>query len=124
MPNPYVSDLRFSDATIEDTRIGFGLSGRLDPLTLAKETWPTLQGGLSYTHGLDEEDYRVRLREAAAGFEQDETIERQATGVAGLRVGADLAIGQRLSLATGYEIGQQLGGAAGHELKARLRCLF
>jgi phospholipase/lecithinase/hemolysin len=122
--NPYVSDLRFSGATIEDTRLGLGLAGRLDPLALGEETWLTLEGGVSYTHGLAEEGYRVRIREAATGFEQDETIEREATRVAGLRLGADLAMGRRLSFVTGYEIGQQLGGAAGHEVKARLRYLF
>jgi outer membrane autotransporter protein len=122
--DPYVSDLSFSGAQVDDTLVSLGLSGSLDPLPVGETGWLSLSAGFSYTHGLAQDDYRVRIREAATGFRQDETIERETTRLAGLRLGADLLMGQRFSLGTAYEAAQQLGGGAAHEVKAQLRYAF
>lgn len=122
--DPYVSDLSFSGAKVDDTLMSVGLGGSVDPLPLGETGWLWLSAGLSYTHGLAQDDYRVRIREAATGFRQDETIARETTRLAGLRLGADLAMGQRFTLSTAYEAAQQLGGSSAQEVKAQLRYAF
>jgi phospholipase/lecithinase/hemolysin len=122
--NPYVSDVHFSGAEVNDTLMSVGLGGRLDPLPVGEEGWLTLTGGLSYAHGLAQGDYRVSMREEATGFVQDETIERDPTRTVGLRLGADLAMGERFSFDAAYALGQQLGGEASHDVTARLNYRF
>lgn len=123
-PDPYVSDLRFSGAQVTDTLLRFGLGGRLDPLPVGDKGWLSLSGNLSYTHGLAQDDYTVRVRETGTGFEQEQTLEREPTRLLGLRLGADLELGPGLALGSSYQLGQQLGGASGHEVKAELRYSF
>jgi hypothetical protein len=122
--NPYVSDVHYSGAEIDDTLMSVGLAGHLDPLQIGKDGWLRLTGGLSYTHGLAQDDYDVTMREVGTGFVQDETVERDATRMVGLHLGADLAFAERFSFGAGYDVAQQLGGETSHDVTARLSYRF
>ncbi|MEK0085421.1 SGNH/GDSL hydrolase family protein [Benzoatithermus flavus] len=122
--NPYVSDVHYEGTSITDTLASVGLVGRLDPLPVNEDGWLALRGGLSYTYGLAQDDYRVTMREEGTGFVQHETVPRETTRMIGLQLGGDLALGERFSLDASYEFGQQLGGDAGHDLMAHLRYRF
>lgn len=122
--NPYTSDVAFSGAEIADTLAGVGLSSAIEPIALGDAGRLRLTGGLSYTHGLVQDDYAVTMREEATGFTQNETIERDRTRLVGLHLGAEVEIGERLSLNTGYEMGHQLGGETSQSMMARVKYSF
>jgi hypothetical protein len=123
--NPYVSDVRYSGAEASDTLASAGLTGALDPLILGDGGWLRLTGGVSYTHGLAQDDYRVTMRETATGFVQKETVPRDPTRSAGLQLGLEAGLGERFSLQAGYRLDQPVdGGEAGHDLTARLSYRF
>jgi hypothetical protein len=122
--NPYVSDVHYSGAEIDDTLMSVGLAGHLDPLQIGKDGWLRLTGGLSYTYSLAQDDYNVTMREESTGFVQNETLEREATRLAGLHLGADLDLAERFSLGAGYDVAQQLGGETSHDVTARVSWRF
>jgi hypothetical protein len=73
---------------------------------------------------LAQDDYNVTMREESTGFVQNETLEREATRLAGLHLGADLAFAERFSLGAGHDVAQQLGGETSHDVTARVSWRF
>jgi hypothetical protein len=119
--NPYFADQSYSAAPVTDTLGSLGLDLQLDPFRLGETGWLTLHGGISYTHGLAEDDYRIRT-EDAFGAMQDETIERPETRAFGLNVGASLALGERLALEGGLALEHDLN--SGTEEAARVALTY
>lgn len=122
--NLYLGDVKYSGAEVNDTLASVGLSGELDPVALGKGNWMWLTAGVSWTRGLIEDDYEVRMTDTGSGFKEDQTIEREATNLVGLDLGAKVSLGDSLSLNAGYEIGQQLDGETSHLANVRVRYGF
>ena len=89
---------------------------RLNPFQLGETGWLTLFGGVSYTHGIVQDDYQIRT-EDSFGVDED-TIDRPDTRTFGLSVGASLALGERLALEGGLGLEHDLN--TGTEETARL----
>ena len=106
--NPFVSDQTYSDTQVADTLASIGLDARLDPIALGEGANLTLFGGLSYTHGLIQDDYKVKIKEAAFDNVQEETIDRPQTRTIGLNLGGSLHMGNDLSLDAGVGIDHDL----------------
>ena len=106
--NPFVSDQTYSSTQVADTMAAMGLDARLDPIALGERASLTLFGGLSYTHGLVQDDYKVRIKEAAFNNVQDETIDRPQTRTLGLNLGGSLRMGADLSLDAGMAVDHDL----------------
>lgn len=112
--SPYTSEQTYGDTSVADTLASFGFDAQAAPIGLGEGASLTLFGGLSYTHGLAQDDYRVRVKEAAFDNEQDETVAREATRSVGLNLGASLLLGERLSLDGGLALDHDLAaGTAG-----------
>lgn len=118
MSNPYLSDETYSVGTVSDTLAGLGLDLGLAPLSLGGERWLSLSGGVSYTHGLVQDDYRVRVEEAAFGSVQEETIDRPDTRTFAFSLAGDIALGGTLSLGAQLRLDHDLN--TGTEETARL----
>ena len=106
--NPFVSDQTYSGTQVADTLASVGLDASLDPIALGEGTSLTLFGGLSYTHGLIQDDYRVRIKEAAFDNAQEETIDRPQTRTLGLNLGSSLHMGNDFSLDAGLGVDHDL----------------
>lgn len=98
LESPFAPDQRYAASAVGDTLASVGLDARLEPIDLGEGRWLSLWGEVSYAHGLAQDDYRVRVTEAAFGTTREETVERPATRAVGLGLGAGLALGEGLSL--------------------------
>ncbi|MFV0308486.1 MAG: SGNH/GDSL hydrolase family protein, partial [Desertimonas sp.] len=123
--NPYVSDLTYSGAEVNDTVGSLGLNVTGDRFALGRELGLTLTGGLSYTRSLRLDDYEVQVSEKAlGGLNQSETIEREGYETFGLRLGSVLDMGEKLSLSADYALSKQSGVDADHAVTARFNYRF
>ena len=123
--NPYVSDLTYSGAEVNDTVASLGLNATADRIALTRELGLTLTGGLSYTRSLHLDDYQVQVREQAlGGLDQTETIEREGYETVGLRLGSVLDMGEALSLSADYALTKQMGVETDHAITARFNYRF
>lgn len=122
--NPYVSDVRYEAAEVTDTLGSLGLAAALPPVPLKNRGWLFVEGGISYTHGLAQDDYAVTMTEEATGFRQTETIARERTRLLGAHLDAELALGEGLNLAAGLGASQQLDGEGEQHARAGLSYRF
>ena len=123
--NPYVSDLTYSGAEVNDTVASLGLNATGDRIALSRSFGLTLTGGLSYTRSLRLDDYQVKVQEQAlGGLNQTETIEREGYETVGLRLGSVLDMGEKLSLSADYALTKQAGVEADHAITARFNYRF
>ena len=105
MSNPYVSDVSYSAAEVGETEAAVGLDARSRPLALGDDASLVLSGGVSYTHSLARDDYEVQIREQEVdGFTQRETVERPELRQVGLNLGAQLGVGESLTLGAGLAL--------------------
>ncbi|MEZ5863964.1 MAG: SGNH/GDSL hydrolase family protein [Geminicoccaceae bacterium] len=123
--NPYVSDLTYSGAEVNDTVASLGLNATGDRIALDRRFGLTLTGGLSYTRSLHLDDYQVQVSEQAlGGLNQTETIEREGYETVGLRLGSVLDMGEALSLSADYALTKQVGVETDHAITARFNYRF
>ncbi len=123
--NPYVSDLTYSGAEVNDTVASLGLNATGDRIALDRRFGLTLTGGLSYTRSLHLDDYQVQVSEQAmGGLDQTETIEREGYETVGLRLGSVLDMGEALSLSADYALSKQVGVETDHAITARFNYRF
>src|SRR3954465_15830489 len=88
LEDPGLGEQRYSGVAVGEATASLGLDGELAPVRLGGGAWLRLRGGLSYTQGLAQDDYRVRV--AASGAEREETVGRPTTRAVGLRLGGSL----------------------------------
>jgi hypothetical protein len=110
--DPSFGEQRYGGVSVGDATASLGLDGELAPVRLGEGAWLSLRGGLSYTQGLARDDYRVRV--AALGVGQQETVARPATRALGLSLDGSLALGAALALDAGLSLEEDLAtGPAG-----------
>ena len=107
--DPGLGEQRYSGVAVGEATASLGVDGELAPVRLGEGAWLRLRGGLSYTQGLVQDDYRVRV--AALGAEHEETVGQPATQAVGLRLDGSLALGG--SLAVDAEVSAEEDLAAG-----------
>ena len=122
--NPYLSDTTFEGDAISETYATIGLSGQSGTIMVGDESALSFTGRVSYSRSLQLDDYRVSVREAALGYAEQETIRRDDQGIFGLRLGAELAVDEQLSLSAGYAIDKQSDAEAEQSVQMRLNYRF
>lgn len=90
----------YGDVEVSDVLASFGIDGRLEPVALGERAYVSLNAGLSYTHGLRQDDYEVEVEQAGLGSQQ-ETIARPTVQTVGLSLGGTMGVGEALSLDAG-----------------------
>jgi lysophospholipase L1-like esterase len=104
LASPYLADQTYETAPAGDTLGSLGVDLALAPIAVGEESWLTLSGGLSYTHGLAGDDYRIRVEEVGLDGARDEIIERAERRSVGLSLAASLALGERLAIDGGLAL--------------------
>ncbi|MFO1071051.1 MAG: GDSL-type esterase/lipase family protein [Geminicoccaceae bacterium] len=111
VPDPYVSDLTYDMPAVEDTMATLGIAVSAKPFDLGDWGFLSLRGGLSYTHGLSQDDYQVTITESAQGYQQQETVERENMRSLGFDLGASWDMGQTFGLQAGYRAASSIAGS-------------
>ena len=114
--DPYVSDLTYDMPAVEDTMMTLGLAAEAKPLDLGEWGFLSLRGGVSYTHGLAQDDYEVTITESAQGFQQQETVERENLQTVGLDLGVTWDVGQSFGLQAGYRAASSVAGSSAGDI--------
>src|SRR3954468_13977308 len=110
--DPGLGEQRYSGGAVGEATASLGVDGELAPVRLGERAWLTLHGGVSYTQGLAQDNYRVRV--AALGTEHTETVARPATQAIGLSLDGSLALGEALAVQGGLSVAEDLAaGPAG-----------
>lgn len=122
--NPYVSDVRYDAAQVDDTIARIGLRGELDPIRLGDTGLLTLSGGIAYGRSLKRADHVVTMTETGTGYVQEQEIPREMLSQMAASLAADLAVNDSLSLGAAYATAHQIGGESAHNLVFRLRYAF
>jgi phospholipase/lecithinase/hemolysin len=100
--NPFVSDQTYSAEPVEQTTASLGVAAEALPIRVGAHGDLRLFGGLAYNHGLTSDDYKVTITEAATGFRQRETIEREPGRTLSLNLGASYEPQPGIALTAGY----------------------
>jgi hypothetical protein len=124
MANPYTSEATYEAAAVSDTEASLGLDAAGAAIPLGDGRARLFHfGGISYTHSLLRDDYELSITEAAVqGFTERQTVERPELRTVGLNLGAQLEVGERLSLGAG--LGVSADPALGTEESARLNLTY
>lgn len=100
--NPYLGEVTYSATEAGETLAGFGLDARLAPIALGERASLRFLGSVGYAQSLQRDDYRLEIRDGGeVGAEQVERIERSQLRQLSLDLGAELAVGDGLSLGAG-----------------------
>lgn len=126
--NPFVSDQTYSANPVEQTMASFGIAAEAVPLRVGAHGELRLFGGLGYNHSLTQDDYEVTISEKATGFNQRETIERDATRTLSFNLGGSYEPEPGIALSAGYAavtpIVAESGQEASHQIGARISVRF
>jgi hypothetical protein len=83
----------------------------------------TLRGGLSYTHGLRQDDYEVEVEQAGLGSQQ-ETIDRPTIQTVGLTLGGTLGLSEALAVDAGVLLQHDLEAGASQSARVGVSWRF
>ena len=118
-----VTEQTYGDVEVSDMLASFGIDTSLEPLALGERALLTLRGGLSYTHGLRQDDYEVEVEQAGLGSQQ-ETIDRPTVQTVGLTLGGTLGLSEALAVDAGVLLQHDLEAGASQSARVGVSWRF